>query len=261
MADPTTELAKEFLEFNDYLVRKETKFYKNRELKGTASDIDIIATSSRGIKSAELELKRSIIAEVKNWQIMRNETLDRIYKDKFKQIDDPEISWQQLRRYIPSRIFDKVLFCLATTEEVYKYALKKYEVKIITTGFIIKQIARFFKESPRRWTYYPEWYNYNIVKSIMYYLLNSYMKQGRWKDKLTLEDLVWIDPEIDSRYRNRFVEGNSEFLENLIYHQTTGEIFSNLIKRFAEAYPEWFRNELKSNKDFWTYLTKKRIVE
>lgn len=48
MADPTTELAKELLEFHDYLVRKETKFYKSRKLKGTASDIDIIAISPKG---------------------------------------------------------------------------------------------------------------------------------------------------------------------------------------------------------------------
>ena len=30
-----------------------------------------------------------------------------------------------------------------------------------------------------------------------------------WKDKLTLEDLVWIDPKEESYYRNRFIEINS----------------------------------------------------
>jgi len=256
MADPTTELAREFLEFNHYLVRTETKFYRNKKLKGTPSDIDIIATRSKRTRIDELELKRNIIGEVKNWQIMKEGTVDRIYRNKFRHVDDPKISWQQLRNYIPSRIFDKVLFCLATTEDVYNHALVKYKIKIITTGFIIKQIANFFKESPRRWSYYPEWYNYNIIKSIMYYLFNSHMKRGRWKDKLTLEDLVWINPEEDPQYRNRFVEGNSKFLEDFIYYQTSGEVFSILIRRFAQGYQKWFKDELKSNKRFWTYLTK-----
>ena len=45
MSDPTTELAREFLEFKNYIVKKETKFYKNRKIKGTLGDIDIIAVS------------------------------------------------------------------------------------------------------------------------------------------------------------------------------------------------------------------------
>ena len=60
MADPTTELAREFLEFNNYLVRKETKFYRNKGQTGTASDIDIIATSPRGMKKGSLRLGRNI---------------------------------------------------------------------------------------------------------------------------------------------------------------------------------------------------------
>jgi len=67
MADPTTELAREFLEFNNYLVRKETKFYKNKDLKGTASDIDI--TTTRAINARELGLKKDIVAEAKNWKL------------------------------------------------------------------------------------------------------------------------------------------------------------------------------------------------
>lgn len=253
MADPTTELAKEFLEFNNYSVRKETKFYKNKKLTGTPSDIDIIATSPRGIKIGNIELKENVIAEVKNWEITKKKQLDKVYKDKFKYIDKPEISWKQLRKYISSKRFDKVIFCLATTEGVFNYALEKYGIKIITTGFIIKQIAKFFKESPRRWTYYPEWYNYNIIRSIMYYLFNSY----KWKDKLKLEDLVWIDPVKESRYRNRFVEVNSKFLEEFVYHQTSSEVLINLINRLAKEYPGWFIKQLKSNKKFWNRLTKK----
>ncbi len=252
MADPTTELAREFLEFNNYLVRKETKFQRTKKLEGTPSDIDIIAISPKGIKVDELELKENTIAEVKNWQVTAKETLDDIYRDKFKFIDiQPKISWKQLKKYLPSRSFDKVIFCLATTEEVYKYALEKYGIKIITTGFIIKHITRLFKESPRRWTYYPEQYNYNIVRSIMYYLYNCY----KWKDKLTLEDLVWIEPKKEPRYRNNFVELNSKILEDFVYFQTSGKVLSNLINRLANEYRPWFMKELESNKDFWTYLT------
>lgn len=82
------------------------------------------------------------------------------------------------------------------------------------------------------------------------------MRRGEWKDKLTLEDIVWIDLEDEPRYRDRFVEGNSKFLEDLVYYQTSGEVFSNLIKRFAKGYLKWFRDELKSNKKFWAFLTK-----
>jgi len=255
MADPTTELAKEFLEFHNYLVRKETKFHRSKELKGTPSDIDIIACAPRNTKIGELELKENIIAEVKNWAIMERETLDEIYETKFRFIDaKPSISWKQLKKYIPSKKFDKIVFCLATTEDVYNYALRKYGIKIITTGFIIKQIAKLFKERERRWSYYPEWYNYNIIRSIMYYLYEC----PKWKDKLILEDLVWIDPGKESRYRNQFVEINSKFFEDFVFYQSSSEVFVKLINKYAEKWPQWFKKQLKLNKKFWTYLTSKR---
>ena len=253
MADPTTELAREFLEFNDYLVRKETKFIKTKNQKGTPSDIDIIAFSPRATDFGEMLLSENIIAEVKNSQITKEERLDDIYEDKFQFIDDePRIAWKQLKRYLPSRQFDKVIFCLATTEEVFKYALKEYEIKIVTTGFIIKQIADLFRNSERRWTYYPERYNYNLIRAIMYYLYNCY----KWKDKLRLEDLVWIDPEEERRYRNQFVKVNSKFLEEFVYNQTGGKILMDLISRLAKDDPSWFKKQLKSNKRFWRYLIK-----
>lgn len=256
MADPTTELAREFLEFNNYLVRKEVKFFQNKKLEGTPSDIDIIATSPKGISIDGLELKKNVVVEVKSWQIMQKITVDEIYKDKFRYIDNPQISWKQLRKLIPNRTYDKVLFCLATTEEVFDYAKATYDIKIVTTGFMIKHIARFFIESPRRWTYYPEWFNYNILKSIMFYLFNSYMGNARWKDKLNLEDLVWIDPDLDPRYRNQFIEGNAKFFEDFVYYQTSGEVFINLVNKIAKYHREWFRDILRSNTKFWKYLTK-----
>lgn len=253
MADPTTELAKEFLEFHDYLVRKETKFYKSKDRKGTPSDIDIIATSPRETKFGKLILNENIIAEVKNWEITKEKILDDIYEDKFQFIDDePRIAWKQLKRYIPSKRFDRVIFCLATTERVYNYAFDEYRIKIITTGFIIKQIAELFKGKEKRWTYYPERYNYNLIRAIMYYLYNCY----KWKDKLTLEDLVWIGPEEEPRYRNQFVKINSKFFEEFVYHQTGGKVLANLISRLGKEDPSWFKRQLKSNKKFWRYLTK-----
>jgi hypothetical protein len=104
MADPTTELAKEFLEFNDYLVRKETKFQKNKKLQGTPSDIDIIATRPTGKKLGELELRENIIGEAKNWIIDTKDDLDDVYSDKFRFIDSyPEESWRQLRKWVWSK--------------------------------------------------------------------------------------------------------------------------------------------------------------
>ena len=84
--------------------------------------------------------------------------------------------------------------------------------------------------------------------------MNYLFLSHRYKDKLLLEDVVWIDPEKEPQYRNRFVELNSRFLEEFVYHQTSGEVFSKLIQRFAEKYPSWFKKQLKSNKRFWTYL-------
>jgi hypothetical protein len=256
MADPTTELAKEFLEFNDYLVRKETKFQKNKKLQGTPSDIDIIATRPNIKKIGELELRENIIGEAKNWTIDSKETLDEIYNDKFRFMDNyPEESWKQLRRWIWSKKYDRVIFCFATTEEVFKHALEKYNIKMITAGFMIKNLALFFKKSRSRRSYFPEQYNYNVVKTIMTYLYSCH----RWKDKLTLEDLVWIDPQAEPRYRNSFLEINSEILENLVYNQSYWEIFGRLLKRAAKEYPSSLKSRLKSNKQFWNYLTGKNV--
>jgi hypothetical protein len=254
MADPTTELAKEFLEINGYIVRKETKFYKkikNKRPFGTASDIDIIATRSRPIKIGDIKLKENIVAEAKNWEVDSKGTIDDIYNDKFKRVENFKVSWVQLKNFISSKRFDKILFCLATTEKVYKYALKEYGIKIITSGFIIKNIANFVKTSERNWSYYPEWYHYNTIRTILLYLYYT-----KYKDKLTLEDLVWIDPKKNRQYTNRFVKLNSKFLEEMVYRESSGDIIINIIKRLSKEYPWWFKKQLKTNKSFWNYLTK-----
>lgn len=254
MADPATELAKEFLEFNDYSVRKETKFQKNRKLVGTPSDIDIIATRPRGIRFNGLELRENIIGEVKNWSILKEEQLEKIYRDKFKFIDDyPDQSWKQLRRWVKSKRYDRVVFCFATTERVFEYAMEKHKIKVITAGFMIKDLARFFKGSDRRWTYYPEQYNYNMIRTIMCYLYSCH----QWKDKLTLEDLVWIDPNEEPRYTNSFLKINSATIEELVYNQSNGEILHNLIRRSIREDQSWLKSQLKTNKSFWKYLTGK----
>jgi hypothetical protein len=256
MADPTTELTKEFLEMNNYLVRKETKFQnkaKGNKLSGTCSDIDIIASSPKGIQEKELQLSGIIIGEVKHWAILKKATVDYIYKKKFRFIDKkPKLAWQQLKKWIPSKDYDRVIFCKATTQEVYDYALKKYTIKIVTIGIMIKMIARFFKESNRNWTYYPERYNYNVIKNIMNYLYECY----KWKDKLTLADLVWINPKDEKRWRNRFVETNAKFFEDFIFYETSdANVLGKIIERIAKKYRKYLKRELKANKEFWKYLT------
>ncbi len=249
MADPTTELAKEFLEMNHYSVRKETKFHQNKKAQGTPSDIDIIAISPKGIP--ELKLGECIVGEVKNWSIMKRETFDEIYDDKFRFMESqPQYAWQQLKDFIPTKNFDKVLFCFATNQDTYDYALKK-GINIVTTGQMLKNLASFFKTSERNWTYYPEMYNYNAIKGLMCYLY----KCNNYKDKLTLEDLVWIDYSQEKRYRNLFADRNAKFLEEFVYHQTSGEIFSKLLERCEKEYPEWLKRKLKENQKFWKYLT------
>ena len=145
MADPTTELTKEFLEINNYLVRKETKFQnkvKNNDLFGTCSDIDILAISQFGIQTANFQLSKVIIGEVKNYSIMGNKEVDSIYDTKFYFFDsEPKFAWAQLRDLIPKKEHDKVIFCRATSQQVYDYALKKYNIKIVTVGLMIKLIA------------------------------------------------------------------------------------------------------------------------
>jgi len=91
MADPTTELAKEFLEFNDYLVRKETKFQKNKKLQGTPSDIDIIATRPNIKKIGELELRENIIEKQRTGQSTQKKPL-------MKSITTSSDSWTTTQR-------------------------------------------------------------------------------------------------------------------------------------------------------------------
>lgn len=252
MADPTTQLAKEFLEFRNYSVRLLTKFYKNKRDKGTPGDIDIIATSPKGTRIGNLHLKPNIVAEVKNYEILRESTLKWIYDEKFAPIDDPQISARQLRNYISGTSFDRILFCLATTEDLARYARENLGIKVITTSLMIKELAQFFRRSKRNWTYYPESYNYNVVKSIMFHLYSSY----RFKDPLLLEDLVWINPKSrgDRFYLNRFVEENSSFLEDFIYQNLGGKTLSNLIQRAMRDDPSWTRSELRKNRRFYGSL-------
>ncbi len=252
MADSSTEIAREFLELMGYAVRKETKFFKNKKQFGTASDIDIIASRAKELRIDGLVLGKNIVGETKNWDVDNRGTLDWIYEDKFRFIDNSKISWPQLKTFFETRSFDRVLFCLATTNEVFKYARKRYGITIVSAGLMIKQMARFFRESDHNLTYYSEWYNYNMLKTIMRCLYEI-----KWKDKVTLEDLVWIDPSKNSKYRNKFIEVNSRFLEEFVSRETDGIVMGNLLKRLPEKW-DWkrIRDQLKSNRKFWSYLVK-----
>lgn len=239
MADPTTELVKEFLEFNNYCVRKETKFQNNKKLQGTASDIDIIATRPTSKRIREIEFGENIIGEVKNYNLDKKDELDSIYKDKFQFLDKcPNESWKQLKKWIWTKKYDRAIFCAATTENIFDYALTKYNIKIISAGFMIKDLATIYKESKGKRTYYPESYNYSLIITIMRYLFKSHL----WKDKLTLEDLVWIDPDAEPRYRNNFVKINSKIIENLVYCQSDWDIFGKLIVRATKEDPNLLKN-------------------
>ena len=233
MADPTTELAREFLEFNEYMVKKETKFYKNKKLKGNPGDIDIIAVSSKDTKFGDFILNKQIVAEVKNWKVDKKSIIREIYEDKFKHIDNYKISWKQLKKYFPYQKFDRVLFCFATTEEIFNYAWEKYGIKIITAGFMIKQLANQYKEYGRL-TYYPEAYNLNLIRTIMTYLFDSH----KYKDKLLIEDLVWIDPYEEPKYRNQFNKLNAKFMADFVIYDN--DVLIDMIKED----PRWFFDEV-----------------
>jgi hypothetical protein len=112
-------------------------------------------------------------------------------------------------------------------------------------------MVKFFKTSNRNWTYFPERYNYNAIRAVMCYLFDCY----KYRDKLILEDVVWIDPAIDPQYRNRFADINAKFFEDFVYYQSSWDIFTKLIERIAEDDPVWFKSRLKMNKKFWNYLT------
>jgi len=232
MSDPTTELSREFLEFNNYIVKKETKFYKNPELKGTPGDIDILAVSSSDTKFREFKLNKNIVAEVKNWPVMTKKSFKEIYDDKFKFINNEKIGWKQLKHYISEKNFDRILFCFGTTREVYEYALYDYKVRIITTGFIIKKFCEIYSNDFSD-TYYPEAYQFSLIRSVMKYLYDSH----RFKDKLLLKDLVAIDPENEPRYCNHFNNRNSEFMADFLYFDN-----DRLIELMKKE-PEWFYKE------------------
>lgn len=209
MADPTTELAKEFLEVYGYCIRKVTKFVKNKKLKGTPSDIDIIAVKSKKTNFIKLVLDKQIIAEVKNWPVYDKQTFDHIYDDKFKYINNHDISRSQLKDYFSSSKFDRILFCHSTTPEIFNYAFKK-KVKIITSGFIIKQLINFDKKQKKD-SFYPEWYNLSLINTLLDYLVHSY----EFNDKLLLEDLIDIDFKKNPRILKKFYNLNLKYFKKI----------------------------------------------
>src|SRR5208283_3820203 len=97
-------------------------------------------------------LGQYIIGEVKNFEITTIKYFEQVYKNKFKFIDKySDSAFEQLKYLIPQTYnkVDKVLFCLATTDEVYNYALDKHEIKIVTVGQIIKSMAKNVKDNER----------------------------------------------------------------------------------------------------------------
>lgn len=236
-----TELAREFLYLNKYHVSTDVKFYKNKEHKGTKGDIDIIARRVNDLKLDDFILGKNLVAEVKSQIIKSKKNFDDIYSDKFAYIDDLEIGWTQLKNYVPGKNFERILFCLATTEEVYKYALKKYNLKILTFGFIFKEFNKLYQESGKR-TYIPDAPFFSMTRWFSLYLYKSHLYQ----DKLTLEDFIWIDPDEEPRYRKEFNKLNSEFISRFLWYD------DDALKKMLLDDPSWFLkqiiDQIKENK-------------
>lgn len=241
MTDPMTDLASEFLYLNKYHVSTEVKFYKNKEQKGTKGDIDIIARRVKNLKLDDLTLGKNLVAEVKSQIIKRKTAFDNIYSDKFAYIDDLDIGWSQLKDYVPNKNFERILFCLATTEEVYEYALKKYNLRILTFGFIFKELNKLYQETGQR-TYIPGASFFSMTRWLSWYLFKSHLYQ----DKLTLEDFIWIDPDDEPRYTKEFNRLNSDFMSRLLWFD------DDALRKMLLREPSWFLkqiiDQIKENK-------------
>ena len=96
-------------------------------------------------------------------------------------------------------------------------------------------------------TYYPEAYHYNFLRSLIKYLYQSH----RFKDKILLEDIIWIDPDEEPRYRNQFNKLNSNFMGKFIYHDD--ERLIELMKRdsfwFFDRIIEILKNKKLKSRD------------
>ena len=206
MGDAITGLAREFLEFNYYFVKEfvvlDEDSYIQKGFEGVAI-VDVIATSLKGADFGEFKLGKEVVAGVKNWNFNDKRQVDQMYEAKLKLVDKFDISWKDLNKWISSKKFDKVLFCSAATTEVCDYALKKYGIRIITTGFIIKQFCKMIKDTKAREgkdfifiegvkqvqihaAYYPDAVNYGRISAIIDYLNSPH----KYKDKLAAEDFL-----------------------------------------------------------------------
>lgn len=254
MADPMTELAKEFLELNNYLVRKDTKFYKKKNQEGTAGDVDIIATRPNRLVLGDREFGSNIVGEAKQGVYDKESEIDYVYEDKFKCIDNSEICRPQLERYLPEWKFDRVLFCFAARKRACDYAWNEYKLKVVTAGFIIKQFAHHFNaKSEKSWTYYPEWYNYSLIRIIMSDLEPS----EKFTDQLMLEDFVSLDPVKNPNLRNRFVDINQNLFREFVMRQNSSEVAGDIIDYVSSEWTSWFVDRLQKNKELWKAIARR----
>lgn len=259
MPDAMTQLAKEFLELNHYIVSTNIKIPKSKNQ--TESDVDIIASSNKGSKTLadEFDLKyKTIIGEVKNYSISSGKTLTEVYYSKFKHVEENPFSRNRIKEYVRlSHKFDKVLFCKDIKPSVLKYA-KKHKIKIITAVQMISYMARHYKglitnNAKRSHTYYPEWYNYNTLRILM----DALADPSYYRDRLHLKDLVLLDFDTQGSTRSGFIHQNQSFLEGFSYHAKQDVILKNLITRLYENYPRAIIDILKSNNKLWNDLIKR----
>lgn len=217
IAEPRTLLIKEYLELNDYFVRVDCKFYKklrrrrHKKAKGyqTPSDIDIIATKKG---------KRPIVAEVKGGlEIKSKKEINELYNNKFKHVDNTKIGWIQLRKFLKTKKFRRIVYCFAlkpkkgvAQEELLKYAKKKYKLEIIPLSEVLIDFFDFcYKKG--KWTYYSDYPNINLIRLIMEQLTfpDYYAFKGR---KLKIYDLL----SDQTLYRiKKIMEHNKDFLRDI----------------------------------------------
>lgn len=231
------QLAKEFLEVHGYTVSTSVKMPLKGKEKQTESDVDIIAhrykkplNFPRGIYDGSLN-SNYIIAEVKG-------TLNGIKKGYFKEIYNKKFNaWNKkyLKRYVPLAKYQRILFCFNATQEIVNKAKAK-KIQVITAAHMLNAlskiiISKIIKEKEKKKnTYYTEWPIYSSLRVLIYFLNEP---QTEYRDKLLLEDLLWITAHARYRnYRNKFIDQNRNILVNLLQgetgHKTLYELMKNL---------------------------------
>ena len=218
MEEPMTQLVKEFLEVNDYLVRVNTKIDKGQR---TMSDIDILAHRIKTKRKIQyIPLNDSIIGEVKNYRIIKKGTwgFENIYKKAFEVFEHEE-NVNIMGHIVPIKDAERVLFCFsATTDTLETAEIKK--ITIISASYMVKNLIGHInsnlKENKNSWAYYPGWPIYSFLRHLIDLLSTTNTYAG--KDRLLIENLIFenvrdnIENHKTKKSEKEFINRNSKFL-------------------------------------------------